>query len=324
MAQHNKISILFTCVGRRVSLVNSFQAAANALDLSLTVIGADVSKLSPALHKCDQKYIVEKVSHPDYISQILRIVEKENISLLIPTVDLDLKILAKYKSKFADIGCTVLVSDPDIIDICQDKCKTYRFLIDNSFETPSTSTAEIALENKDLKFPCFLKPADGYASRGTAVVENFEELVFFAKRIPNCICQDFTEGDEITCDVYVDFNMNPRCVVPRQRLEVRSGEVSKGRVIKRNDVMEGAAKVIKTLKAGPGVITIQLFITPDNCIVYTEINPRFGGGAPLSIKAGADFPKWILQELTGQKPDAQFDQFTDQLTMLRYDSEVWI
>ena len=32
-----------------------------------------------------------------------------------------------------------------------------------------------------------------------------------------------------------------------------------------------------------------------------EINPRFGGGAPLSIEAGADTPKWVVQMGTGDR-----------------------
>ncbi|MBE0536477.1 MAG: hypothetical protein IH624_12485, partial [Phycisphaerae bacterium] len=44
----------------------------------------------------------------------------------------------------------------------------------------------------------------------------------------------------------------------------------------------------------------------------------------LSIRAGADFPRWILELLMGRQPDIAFGRFKDKLTMLRYDSEVWI
>jgi len=67
-----------------------------------------------------------------------------------------------------------------------------------------------------------------------------------------------------------------------------------------------------------------LFETHRGQIKFIEINPRFGGGAPLSIQAGADFPRWILQELVGRLPRIGFDAFQDGLTMLRYDAEVWV
>jgi carbamoyl-phosphate synthase large subunit len=78
------------------------------------------------------------------------------------------------------------------------------------------------------------------------------------------------------------------------------------------------------LGAGPGVITLQLFLTNDDKLKFIEINPRFGGGVPLSIKAGADFPKWILQGLHGRRTNIRLDGFKDNLIMLRYDDEVWI
>jgi len=88
--------------------------------------------------------------------------------------------------------------------------------------------------------------------------------------------------------------------------------------------MESAAGVVRRLGAGPGVITVQLFVTERSTIKILEVNPRFGGGAPLAIRAGADFPRWILQELSGQRPRIAFDRFEDGLVMLRYDGEVWL
>ncbi|MHC4160485.1 MAG: ATP-grasp domain-containing protein [Planctomycetota bacterium] len=118
--------------------------------------------------------------------------------------------------------------------------------------------------------------------------------------------------------------MKVRCVVPRKRIEVRAGEVSKGQVVKHTQIMTEAARLVEALGAGPGVITLQLFLTDDNKVKFIEINPRFGGGVPLAIRAGANFPKWILRELLGRKTNIRFDGFKDNLIMLRYDGEVWL
>jgi carbamoyl-phosphate synthase large subunit len=320
----DNLSILFTCIGRRVSLLNSFRRAGRQLKIDLSLLGTDTTELSSAFRLCDKGFPVKPTTHTNYIKQLLSIVRTNKVKLLIPTVDLDLKLLAQNKPKFAAMGCCVLVSTPDVVDICQDKRKTFRFLLKNGFDTPLTMSARTALSKKKLNWPCFLKPWDGYASRGNAVVNNREELSLFAKRIPNAICQEFIKGTEHTCDVYVDFNMEVRCVVPRKRIEVRAGEVSKGQVVKHPLIMSEAARLVKALGAGPGVITLQLFLTGDGRIKFVEINPRFGGGVPLSIKAGANFPKWILQELLGRKTNIRFNGFKDNLIMLRYDGEVWL
>jgi carbamoyl-phosphate synthase large subunit len=270
------ISILFTCIGRRVSLLNSFRRAAKQLRVNALFFGTDTTKLSSALQLCDKRFLVKPITHSGYNRQLLTIVKTNKVKLLVPTVDLDLKILAQNRAKFAAMGCRVLVSPPEVVDICQDKRKTYRFLIKNGFDTPVTLSVRAALSKKKPNRPCFLKPWDGYASRGNAVVSNRKELLCFAKRIPNCIVQEF---------------------------------------IKR---------LVETLGAGPGVITLQLFLTRDNKVKFIEINPRFGGGIPLSIKAGANFPKWILQELLTSKVNIRFDGFKDNLVMLRYDGEVWL
>jgi len=317
------INILFTCIGRRVSLLRSFRRAAGRLKLRVKFFGSDITQLSSALQLCDKKFLVKPTKHRGYINELLTIVKKHKINLIIPTVDLDLNILAKAKQRFAEIGCLVLVSKPEVIDICQDKRKTYQFLTNNGFDTPHTMTATKALSSRRLKWPRFLKPSDGSASKGNALVRNREELQVFTRRIPNCIVQEYIEGHEYTCDVYVDLDFKVRCVVPRMRIEVRSGEVSKSKIIKDRRIMSTTQRLVEILKAGPGVITIQLIHSNVGDLKFIEINPRFGGGVPLSIKAGADFPYWLLAELIGRRVRIQPEGFEDGLVMLRYDDEVW-
>lgn len=321
------MAVLFTCIGRRVSLLNAFRDAARRLKLTVRFCGTDVTTLSPALQCCDEAFLVERTTHPRYIDRLLSIARSHRVGLIVPTTDLDLRSLAQHRARFERLGCRVLVSDPDVIDICQDKRQTYRFLTRHGFDGPRTfsPSAALAVDRKgELAWPCMLKPWDGSAAKGNTVVRDRKELLFFAKRIPNAICQEWVEGTEYTCDVYVDFNRRVRCVVPRRRMEVRSGEVSKAQVVKDSRIMAVAADLVGQLGAGPGVITVQLFVTREDAIRIIEVNPRFGGGAPLAIEAGAAFPRWILQELLGRRPRIPFDRFRDGLVMLRYDSEIWL
>jgi carbamoyl-phosphate synthase large subunit len=320
------VGVLFTCIGRRVALLQRFRAAAERLHLAVTFCGTDTSKLSPALQLCDEAFLVKPTTHAEYADQLLSLVKRHGIRLLVPTVDLDLRLLARHETRFADLGCRVLISAPEIIDICQDKRRTSGFLSKHGFDCPLTMSVRqtLSADRKGLiSWPRFVKRWDGYASQDNAVAQDREELQFFAKRIPNAICQEYIEGTEFTCDVYVDFEMQVRCVVPRRRIEVRSGEVSKGQIVKHREIMAQARRLVELLEAGPGVITLQVFLTKEQEVKFVEINPRFGGGVPLSIEAGADFPRWILQELIGKRPRIEFDAFQDGLVMLRYDAEVW-
>ena len=320
------------------------------------VIEADSGKMVFEVIKNDiPDLILLDVNMPDMSGfEVCRILRKDSIYKSLPIVFVTGAEDTASKIKGLEVGGNDYIIKPvrheQLIQIVKAHLKKKRtlvidndketlenlslFLNENGFDTPQTFSPRELLAKKKLNFPYFLKPWDGYASRGNAVVKNREELAFFAKRIPHCIVQEFVKGTEYTCDVFVDFDMKVRCVVPRMRIETRSGEVSKGQIVKNTKLMAAAAKVVELLGAGPGVITIQCFLTKratarvaptsGDGIKFIEINPRFGGGAPLAIEAGADFPKWILGQLTGQKPKIVSDGFEDKLFMLRYDSEVWL
>jgi len=318
------LRVLFTCIGRRVTLLQDFRSAAKYLKLKAQFMGTDVTFLSPALQLCDKGFVVPPVSSPGYMRAIADIVKREKINLLIPTIDSDLGVISANREKLLKLGCVSLISSPQVIDTCRDKRKMHDFLVANGFDTPRIYSLKEASTSKKIKFPLFLKPWDGSAGKGNAVVKNRDELKFYSKSVPNCMVQEFVEGTEFTCDAYVDFDMKVRCIVPRMRIAVRGGEVSKGQVIKNRRIMDTTAALVQKLGAGPGVVTIQCFLTGDNRLLYMEMNPRFGGGVVLGIQAGANFPKWILSQLVGKNPTIKFDGFEDKLIMLRYDEQVFI
>ena len=72
-----------------------------------------------------------------------------------------------------------------------------------------------------------------------------------------------------------------------------------------------------------GCICIQLFYRErDNDVVGIEINPRYGGGYPLSYYAGANFPAMMIKEYIEGARINYRDDWQDNTIMLRYDSQV--
>ena len=319
------VTIAFTCVGRRVELLQAFRAAARRLNIKLRLVGIDNDQTAPALFCVDEPVIVPRVTDPGYFPAVLAAVQAHGAALLVPTTDTDLPLISQHRAAFVAAGCVPLIADPGVIETCRDKVQTYQHLRRHNIDTPETFTPQQLGTAPSGRFPLFIKPRTGSASQWVHKLADQLDLDYYLNRVKDPIIQEFVDGVEHTLDVYVGLSGVPRCVVPRARWQVRAGEVCKGVVVKDPAIMDAGRKVVEGL--GPslrGVVTLQCIVTAQHRIRFIEINPRFGGGAPLSIAAGADFPGWLLQELRGQTPAITFDGFRHGLCLLRYDWSVLV
>jgi carbamoyl-phosphate synthase large subunit len=316
--------MIFTCVGRRVELLRAFRRAAEGLDIDLEVHGADISWTAPGMHLVDKGHIVPRIDSGRYVDALLEIVARKRIRLLVPLIDTELLVLAEAAERFTGAGCLALVSSADVVRTCTDKLATFRCLHDAGIDTPMTWAWKERLEAPSHAFPYYMKPRFGSAGKGNYKITSMEELWTLGRRVEEPIVQEFVDGVEHTMDVYTGLDGIPRCAVPRRRLEVRTGEVSKGLIVKDAEIMGVGLRVAGVLGGCRGVVTVQCMVTPDRRIRAIEVNPRFGGGVPLAIHAGADFPKWILMELTGRKPRINPTGFKGDVGMLRFDDSVFV
>lgn len=315
------INVLILSAGRRVELVNCFKDARDSLGIKGNVVACDLSNTAPAIYHADKNYLVSRILDDNYIPEIVDICKKEDIHLIVPTIDTELYKLAEAREYIeSNTSAKVLVSDMSVVKICRDKYNTQAFFEENGFNMPRLIDEEV-IKNKDYKFPLFIKPLNGSSSINTFKVNNEKELEFFLEYVPEPIVQDFMEGEEYTIDVFVDFEHNPITIVPRQRLATRGGEVLKGLVKKDREIIETIKNVIKVLKP-IGHITLQCMKT-NEVIKFIEINPRFGGGAPISIKAGANSPMNLYRLLLGEKLEYN-EEYEDGLLASRHDWAVFI
>jgi carbamoyl-phosphate synthase large subunit len=320
----NEINILFCAAGRRVSLIRHFRQVLADLSLSGRILAGDASFRAPASFVADERVLLPRIDHPDYISLLLGICREHRVKLLISLIDTDLILLSQNVERFSEIGVRLLVSSEATNFICADKRNTYDFFRRNNIPTAKIySPDEITGLTQD-DFPIMIKPADGSSGVGVTRIDSQEQLEFFSDYIKNSLVQEFVSGQEFTVDVYVDFEGAIRCVVPRRRIEVRAGEVSKAITVKDEALITEARRVVESLPHAVGCITVQVFREVDGQLKFIEINPRFGGGFPLSIRAGADFPRWIVQELCGMESTATMSDWQDNLAMLRYDDEIFV
>lgn len=314
------LNILITSVGKRVSLTKKVKKELRKLIGDVTVYTCDMNpSMAPAGYVSDGCFKVPRCTSKDYRETLLTLCIENDIGLIIPTIDTELAILSANKELFAKQGIHVVVSDYDFVMMCLDKRKTLEFFSQNHIEVP---------ERRDIhhpQFPMFAKPYDGSLSANTHIIRKQNDLTDEIKNDPKLIFMEYIEEPEykeFTVDMYYGRDNKVKSIVPRERLKVRAGEINKG-VTRKNYLVGYLKEHLDYLPGVIGCICIQLFYREqDDHVVAFEINPRFGGGYPLSYCAGANFPQMMIQEYLLGKSIDYSDDWRDNTLMLRYDDEV--
>lgn len=316
------MNILITSAGQRVSLVRAFQTELKREFPHSKVYAVDMNpKLAPACIISDGYRKVNRVNDINYIEDLIEICNNWQIKIIIPTIDTELFILSQNKERFKKLGINLVVSDEKFVSICRDKRLTNFFFIDKKIDIP------IQYDKSNFQFPLFIKPYDGSLSKDIYLINKKDELTEFHLQNSKLMFMEYIDNslyDEFTIDAYYDRNSELKCVVPRKRISVRSGEISKGLTC-NNFLVDYVIKKLNVIEGAIGCLTIQVFFNEKTQrVVGIEINPRFGGGYPLSYLAGANFPKWIIEEYLLERSVSFYDKWESNLLMLRYDDEVLV
>lgn len=318
-------NVLLSSAGRRVALLETFRDALRSLGLQGKVMAADASACSAASWAADDRFVVPRCGDDAFIPAMLDLCRRERVALVVPTIDTELMVLARHRAAFAALGTTVAVSAPATIAVAEDKRRTHAFLVERGFPTVAQAEVEQVLADPGAwPYPLIVKPVSGSASEGVLRVGDRMGLTV-ATAGQDTVVQELARGVEYTVDLFVDGTGTCRGAVPRQRLEVRAGEVVKAVTARVPAIVDLAEQLAKSLPGAFGVLNLQLFYDEGSGdLRIIEINPRFGGGFPLAHRAGAPFVRWLVQSAVGQVPDYDVPPWRDGLMMLRYDDAVFV
>lgn len=322
MNDQKKLNLLFTSAGRRSYLIKYFQ---NALAGSGTVHAANSSEISTALQAADQSVITPLIYDREYIPFLLRYCRENEITAVIPLFDIDLPVLARHRKEFDKVGTRLIVADSRIVDICNDKWKTFQFLKENGFAVPSTyirlSEAETALDEGAMQFPVIIKPRWGMGSIAVWEAEDEQELRVLYYKVKreifrlylkfeseadmegSVLIQEKIPGQEYGLDVICDLDGNYCTTIPKKKGGMRSGETDYAQIIEAPE-LEAVGKRIALLTRHAADMDVDVFISDRN-IYILEMNARFGGGYPFSHTAGADLPLAVVKWLRGETVDSR-------------------
>ncbi len=319
------LNVLISSAGRRVALMDAFRGALGRLDLPGAVLAADASRLSAGFHHADRAYQVPRCLAPEFVPFMLDLCRRERVRLLVPTLDTELPVYAAHRAEFEALGTTVAISSPDTIRIGADKVATHQWLVAAGLPTVRQTTPDQVLAHPDAwPMPLIAKPIGGSSSIGVAVVRSLEQLEV-ATAAGGYIVQTLAPGREVTVDTFVDRQGRALCAVPRRRLEVRHGEISKGVTVRHAGLEDLAKRTCEALPGAYGVLNVQIFWDPaTDAMNIIEVNPRFGGGYPLAHEAGARYADWLVAQVAGLPLPDDPAVWRDGLVMLRYDAAVFV
>lgn len=313
------VNVLILSAGRRVSLVRAFQEAMRRLELPGKVLAADLRPDLSAACQVAERCQLPHVLAEEYPVALRELCLQQRVALAIPTIDTELPVLASLRPSFAERGIHLVVSSEELVRRCRDKRLTTGLFEGLGLPTPRL------YRGGDLQFPLFAKPVSGSMSQGIRVFTSAHELEVSGLDLEAHLLMEVVspqEWDEVTIDLYYDRSGALRGLVPRRRLEVRAGEVSKAWTDK--SLVAGLRPLFDKLQGARGCLTAQVFVhRQEQRFLGIEINPRFGGGYPLSERAGARYPETLLREYLGGETVPYRQDWEDRLMMLRYDAEVW-
>ncbi|MFA0358884.1 ATP-grasp domain-containing protein [Vibrio breoganii] len=311
------MNILLTSAGRRTYLINYFK---EALADNGKVFAAN-SHLTYSLSQADEYVLTPTIYSDDYIPFLLKLCKSKKIDVLVSLFDIDLPILSKNIQEFSNNGTKLIVSSEEVIDVCNDKWKTFNFLIDNGLPTPLTfidkEMALRAIDQKQLSYPVIVKPRWGMGSIGIYKAESFEELEVFYRKIQRDIANSYLKyesradlnnsiliqqcitGDEFGIEVVNDLEGRYVNTLCKHKVAMRSGETDEAKTVSNDELSEIGYTLSNRLNH-VAMLDVDC-LEQDGKFYVLELNARFGGQYPFSHLAGANIPKQII-DWCNEKP----------------------
>lgn len=317
------INILILSVGTRNKIVQYFKKALiseNGEKLG-RVIATDMSNIAPAVYEADKFYQVPKITEDGYINVIFDICRKESIKAIISLIDPELSLIAKYKEEFSSLGISIIGSDYELCEMSLDKMQMYEWLIKHGYKTAKSyidkETFYKDVESGLVNYPIFIKPVRGSASIAISKVYDKATVELLFAHDDNLMIQEYLNGQEIGCDVYIDMiSGEVISIFTKEKIVMRAGETDKSVSFKNESLFNLVEKFVS--EAGyKGQIDIDIFEINGEYYI-SEVNPRFGGGYPHAYECGCDHMKLILNNLQGKANERSIGDYDEGIYMMKY------
>lgn len=317
-----KITVGVTSAGSAPA-VAVIKALKQQKELDFKIISFDMDRLSSGFYLGDKSHLVPSSQESSFIDSVLRICQKEKISVLIPIIDEELLIFAKNQERFQKNGIKLIVNNKETVELAKDKFSSYKFCLQNDILVPRTALIDEVEKIRRMRFPLIIKPLKGRGSLDTYRVEGREELFYLRNKLSGLyIVQEFIEGREYTVDIVASPAGEILLVVPRERMVTKAGMSYKGRTVSNARLSTMAKRVAEKFGIN-GPANIQFKIKEEK-IYLIEVNPKFAAGLPLTVASGVNIPLVLIKLALGFKVAKSELRYKTDFYMLRYWNEIFV
>ena len=282
------------------------------------VIATDADAGAVGLALADSCATLARGDDPQFVERVCDIARERGARALISTVTEEMAALGHGRERLAAAGLGTWLAPPDAVEACRDKWRFAELLRTAGLPAPGTSLGSA----DGLPGPWIVKPRFGRGSRFVVSADTRSDLAWALRRVPQPIVQTRLSGREFTVDCLVDRDGSLAAAVPRWRIETKAGISTKGVTFESEAVLAGVRSLVAVLGL-EGIANVQGFVDDDGAVSFVEVNPRFSGGLPLSLAAGADLVGEYVRAVAGHALRRERLSFRAGVSMARYYQEVF-
>ncbi|HVJ00705.1 MAG TPA: ATP-grasp domain-containing protein [Sphingomonas sp.] len=277
--------------------------------LACEIVAADPNPLSAGLYWADRSHSLPVANDPAFGERVTALIDRERPDVVLVGTDVELAWFAHHRSALEDAFDTqVIVSDPRVIAIADDKYETSRFLAGAGLHPPRSAPGEdtesIARLVAEIGFPLIVKPRVGARSVGVSIVRNQHELDRALEGRTGLVVQECVGSDEqeYTASVLV-FDGEPQASIVMRR-DLRDGNTYRAYVEEYPELNEAVRRFGAALKPH-GPANFQFRTDADGVPRVFEINARFSGTTPMRALVGFNEVEMCIRKLLLDQPIQQ-------------------